>query len=207
MTKFHSFPWNPNVLHCLQNISPVSETDESTHTMLLYCFNIYLNVILPSTPKYPKWSPSFVFVLKLSVNFTSISLPRTSHICNLNDQNPWEVSWPRNSAPYMEYQYSFLCSMIISWARWIEISPSQHSRFVLILSSIYNYILQKSSSPQNSRLKLHVYLLSRRKGFWGVLSSLSKPIMNFHKNHVPRWMGEWMDEYNASKKSRFSYRS
>ena len=159
--------------------------------------NIYLNVILPSTLKFPKWSPSFVFLLKLSVNFASISLPRTSHTCNFKDQTLWEVGWPRNSTPYVQPQFSFLCSMIISWATLIQISPSQYLRSILILSFIYNYIIQVSS-PQDSWLKLHVHFLSRRKGFWGVLSSLSKPITYCHKNHASRWMGEWMDEYNIS---------
>lgn len=154
-----------------------------------------------------EWSPSFVFLLKLSENFTSISLPSTSHIRNFKDQILWEVSWPRNSATYMKTQYSFLCSMIICWARWIQNSPSHHLRIILIVSSIYNYILQISASPQDFRLKLHVHLNSRRKGSWGVLFSLSKSITNCHKNHVPRWMDEWTDEYNMSKESRLSYRS
>ena len=114
VTKFHAFPWNPNVRHCLHNIPHVSETDESTHTMLLYCFNIYLNVILPSTPTFPKWSPSFVFLLKLSVNFTSISLPRTSHICNFKDQTFEKLAgqeimhliWNLNTHFFVQWSYT-----------------------------------------------------------------------------------------------------
>jgi len=106
----------------------------------------------------------FVFLLKLSVTFTSISLPLTSHTCNFKDQTLWEVSWPRNSAPYVESQYSFLCSVIISWARRIQISPSQYLRSILILSSIYNYIIQ-ISSPHDSRLKLRCIFSPIAKDF------------------------------------------
>jgi len=163
--------------------------------MLLYCFNIYLNVILPSTPKFPKWPPSFVFQLKLSVNFTSISLPRTSHTCNFKDQTLREVSWPRNSAPYVEYQYSFLCSMIISWARWIQISPSQHLRCILILSSIYNYIIQ-IYFPHDSRLKLMCIFSPIAKVFGAFYLLYANPLWIAKKKKKIMCLGgrvnEWM---------------
>ena len=87
--KISSILWNPKVhyrIHKCPPLFPILSHLDPVHTPTSHFLKIHLNIILPSIPGSPKWSPSFRFSHQNPVH--ACLLPNTRHV-----PRPSHSSW------------------------------------------------------------------------------------------------------------------